>query len=422
MPSKSHREIAASVLLCFGACLVCAQRGKVDTSPIRDVVQSSLITPGSTPFHLKARITGSAEQSSYGQVEIFWAAPDQYRRTIHSNDFNQTLVVNGKRVFEQDSTDYFPIQLRTLITAMLDPKPILEAVKSGDRVLTLANGAVNESGVTCFGSKSTLCAKTDSGLRETVGASGHSVDFRNYELFDGKRVARVLTNAPRLGEDRMTLTVDLLEALNSSHPTLFKVKSKTKLNNQLHFVTLPETDLRHSLRSSADIIWPQPLDGAQAGPASFYLSIDHAGNVREVQRLYTANERTNDSATDQLMKWKFKPVKKDGLPAQAEGIVSFTVNTRAFGPSEPLTNEEARKLATGIVEPDIPAGKYPPGTTYTLWASIDAGGKVIEAMAGDGPHELFTPCYSALRKWQFHPIMENGQPRPYRAQIAFRAS
>ena len=135
--------------------------------------------------------------------------------------------------------------------------------------------------------------------------------------------------------------------------------------------------------------------------------------------LYTANERTNDSAVSQLLTWKFRPANDKDLPDQTEGILTFKLNTRAFGPTEPLTDAEARKLASNVVEPDIPNGKYPARTVYTLWIAVDSNGKVIEAMAGDGPHELFMPCYTVLRKWSFQPIMENGQPRPYRAQIAF---
>lgn len=397
-----------------------AQRSPSVTSPIRDVVQSTLTTPGSTPFHLKATITeGRNEEAAYAQIELFWIAPDKFRRIIHSHNFNQTLIVNGTSVFEEDSPDYFPLQLHTLITAMTDPKPVLDAVRFGDRVLTKANGAVNESGITCFGPTGKLCTKEKYGLRETVAASGHAVNFTKYEMFKGKQVARVITNAPRLGEDLRTLRIVQLEELKSPDPSIFQGDDQTKPQQQIRFTDQSETDLRSAVIGNQEIIWPQTLDGDEKGPASFYISIDSAGNVREVQPLYTVNERTNDSAINQLMKWKYKPFTKDGLPAQAEGVLTFALDTRAWGPPSPLSDADARKLASNIVEPDIPAGTYPIDTVYTLRIAVDTEGKIIEVIAGDGPYQLFGPCYSALRKWHFSPIMENGQSRPYRAQITF---
>lgn len=120
------------------------------------------------------------------------------------------------------------------------------------------------------------------------------------------------------------------------------------------------------------------------------------------------------------MKWKFKPLIKDGVPVQAESILTFTTNTRAFGPPAPLSDAEVRKLATNIVDPVIPPGTAPSGTSYTLSAAIDHEGHVIEVIAGEGPPDLFQPCYQAMQKWHFSPWMENGQPRPYRAQITFK--
>ena len=395
-----------------------AQRSPSATSPIHDVVQSQLIAPDSPPFHLTANIRLSNDRT-YAKIEMYWLAPDKYRRTIDALDFKQTLVVNGDQVFEQDSPDYFPLLLHTLVSAMVDPNPILDAIRPGDLVTTKANGGVKFMQLPCMATSAGLCPTGLDGLREVVAASGHAVSFADYQPFEGKRVARLLTNAPRLGEDIVTLNVLELEKWNSPDLSLLEVPNSTPQAQRIRIVPEPGEVLQNSLVGNPQIIWPQPLDGAQKGPASFYISIDRTGNLREVQQLYTANERTNDSAIRQIKKWKFTPIQMNGIPVQAEGVLSFTLDTRAWGPPDALTNEDARKLATGIVEPDFPA-HFPSGTVYTLWIAVDSEGRVIEAMAGDGPNELWSPCYDALRKWQFHPVMENGQPRPYRAQIAFR--
>ena len=418
---STSRMYIGQILLSVAVSAI-AQRSATTTSPIHDVVQPVLIQAGNSPFHIQAVITTGKEHSPYAKVEMFWMAPDKFRRTIQATDFSQTLIVNGPEVYEQDAPDYFPLDLRTLVTAMVDPRPILDAIKPGDSVLTKANGQANPSGLTCFGPKQNRCFKDPNGFHETVAASGHSVAFSRYERFKGKEVARVLTNAPRLGEDLLTLEVTDLQQMTTPDSSLFTVPQATPKQQRLQFTTLAEPDLRKQITGMQQIIWPQPLDGAEHGPASFYVSVDRSGKVREVKQLYTANERTNDSAKSQISRWHFTPIMQDGAPAQADGILSFTLDTRAWGPKLPLTDAEARKLASNIVEPAIPAGNYPAGTIYTLWAAVDSDGRVIEVMTGDGPHELFKPCYDALRKWQFAPLMQEGEPRPYRANIIFHVN
>lgn len=67
-----------------------------------------LALPGTTPFHLKARIYETVDQNSDRQddrseykaeVEEYWFAPDKWRRTIVSPVFSQTTVVNSDRSF-----------------------------------------------------------------------------------------------------------------------------------------------------------------------------------------------------------------------------------------------------------------------------------------------------------------------------------
>lgn len=410
------------VLLCAIAVFApsaVAQRSRTVTSPVRDVVQAVLIAPGSKPFHIRAVISRGMEQAPYATVEMSWMGPDKYRRQIVSKDFVQTLIVNGTDTYEENSWPYFPVELQTLVTAMVDPRPIVAAVVDGDDVKTKANGAVDESGRMCFDAKRTKCLPGN-GLREKVGASGHAVEFSDYRVFEGKRVARVLTNAPRLGEEPVQLTVVKLEALESPDPSISLFAHATPAGDQLRFVRLDEADLRAHVDGKDEIVWPQPLDGAERGEASFFISVERDGLVREVHQLYTANERTNDSAKSQLMKWKFKPVLVDGIPAQVEGILHFQLDTRGWGPKEPLTDAEARKLATRLEEPNLGDVKVPAGSTYRIWFSVDSEGRVIEVMAGDGANGLFVPCLQAIQHSVFQPLMVQGEPRPYRAQIVFR--
>jgi hypothetical protein len=150
------------------------------------------------------------------------------------------------------------------------------------------------------------------------------------------------------------------------------------------------------------------------------VSVDRSGQVAEVLPLSVAIERADGSARRQIMKWKFKPVLRDEVPVQAEAVLNFDFNTRAYGPPAPLTDAEARKLASTIVEPVFPAGMAPSGSTYTFSVAVDEAGNVVEIIAGDGPHELYALSFQAIGKWRFSPLLEDGKPRPYRAQVTFR--
>jgi hypothetical protein len=352
------------------------------------------------------------------QVEMYWVASDKWRRTIESRGFSQTLIVNGNKVFEQDSDSYFPLGLETLVTAMVDPKPLLDAYRPGDTLLTKANGASDESGLICYDPGHKLCARSFIGLMETVGAAGHSVEFSSYQDFDGKRIARRLVYMVSVG-DFLTAQITDLEEPRHPKKSLFAIRRPTPREKQIRSVTLEEAELRSLAVEKPEIIWPQVLDGAITGKASFYLAIDRQGKLREVLPLKTDNERSNDSAIRQILRWKFKAAVRDGHPVQAEGILTFDLNTRAWGPADTLSDAEARKLATNTVEPAIPAGMAPPGSVYKLWIAVDSDGVVIEKIKSEGPPQLFGPIDRALQQWHFSPILESGQPRPYRALLEF---
>lgn len=383
------------------------------------VVDGTLISPGASPFHLKAIITEGHDPNPVANVEIWWAAPDKWRRTIQSDEFSQTLVVNGDRVFEQDSDDYFPIALHTLVTAMVDPGQVLAAHRTSEELITKANGRSSESGLTCFADNHHMCLMNPGGLTEIVGMPGHSLSFSEYEKFKKMRIARMLTDTVGVGEFH-TAKITRLEALKDANEARFSIDRSTAAKDQIRSVTLTENALRSLALESHEIIWPQPLDGRSTGTASFYVSVDRAGRVREVLPVYTDNERTNDSARRQIMTWKFIPPTENGLPAQAESVLTFALDTRAWGPTAPLSDAEVRKLASNIVDPVFPPGIAPSGTVYTLRVAVDSDGHLIETIPATSIPDLFRPCMDAIARWHFSPIMENGQPRPYRGEITFR--
>ena len=86
-----------------------------------------------------------------------------------------------------------------------------------------------------------------------------------------------------------------------------------------------------------------------------------------------------------------------------------------------LTDAEARKLVTGVVEPVFPPGSVEKGTEVVVQISVDESGK----LAGVGnTHKLktaaFLAAYAALKQWHFQPYLKDGKPQYFHADIVFK--
>jgi len=384
-------------------------------SPV--LVHRALTAPGNTPFHLKASLSEGSDQ--IGQMEEYWMAPNHWRRMIKARDFSQTITVDGDRVLDAHSGNYMPVNIEWLVTALLNPEPLLAQYEPGDIQQTKANGSASESGVNCSNGPPRMCMGGGGQLRESVEIVGHWFQFTGYVKFEGKRVAHQISSSA-MGGDSFTLKVTELKSFKNEDAKLLSVDAPTPAAQRLQTEVLAEPALRDLATDKPDLIWPQVLDGTQTGPASFYIGIDTSGRVREVLPIKTVNERSNDSAVNMLSRWKFKPLMRDGVPVQAEGLLTFTLNTREYGPAEPLSDADARKLATNLVDPVVPPGFVPPGSEFKIWVAVDADGNVIEEIILSGPSKLFVPVDRAIHQWHLKPFMENGQPRPYRALLVFK--
>jgi len=407
-----------TILIGLGCAL--ASNGQTNSAAPPRVVQAMLTRPGETPFYLQATISETSDPNDRIEVEMSWVAPDKWKRKIQSQEFSQTLIANGDKVFEQDSSDYLPLAIDVLTSAMVSPQSVLDSYRLGDFARTKANGLADESGKVCFSANSKMCGMSRNGLAEFVGAAGHSVEFTDYRKFKGERVARLLIYRIDHG-DSWQARINTLGELQRHDEAAFQIENPTEKPGQIRAVVVPEAELRGLSQQALEIIWPQVLEDNQTtGETSYYVSLDRSGQVREVLPLSVAIERADDSARRQILKWKFKPVLRDGVPVQAESILNFSFNTRAYGPASPLTDEEVRKLATRVVDPVFADGAAPSGSTFEIRIAMDEEGTIIESMAGDGPHAMYEPCSRAVGKWHFSPIIEDGKPRPYRAKVICR--
>ena len=162
--------------------------------------QSQLTLPGSYPFHLKATISdvNGTHPEYKAELEEYWMSPTTWRRTMHSSDFSQTLIVNNGKISENDSADYYPFWLHNLVTAIFDPLPMLAQLKQLSAQLELpeedkSTSCVNFSSpgsnpAVPVSSAYAFCFQDRRGLLQIVSTPGYKAHFENFKIFGNKQV------------------------------------------------------------------------------------------------------------------------------------------------------------------------------------------------------------------------------------------
>jgi TonB family protein len=185
-------------------------------------------------------------------------------------------------------------------------------------------------------------------------------------------------------------------------------------------ISVPETTARSLSEYTPDILWPSVRSGKTSGVLSLYISVDRSGRVREAWPLNSDNAGLEDPAREQVMKWQFKPAKIHDVPVQIETVLTLAFNTKVGDAIRILSDEEARKLATNIVEPVFPPGS-PKGTEVKVQVAVSPDGTVNGAgNPYNVPMPLFMAAYGAVRQWQFRPYLRDDKPDLFSADIIFR--
>lgn len=406
-------------------------------SPVGEVAQhaveqSQLTLPGSSPFHLKATITETTNpESQYSaQVEEFWISPEKWRRSIRSPEFSQTLIVNGDKVSEQDSGDYYPFWLHDLVTALFDPLPMAQQLRAFRAQIQLPSDSPRS--MSCMNSQtrsgappaqSTLplvfCFQGKNGLLKSVTTPGYNAIFSEFQPFKSKQVPRQVTIHPQPG---MTIVAKItqLEAISSPDESLFTVAQPTPPAQQIKSVEVGEDLARRITKNAPEITWPAVRAGKTSGVLAVYISVDRSGHVQEVWPLSSDNPALNDAARRQVEQWQFQPY-VNGVPLQMQSVLSFAFTTAIDNPYSLLDNTQARKLATHIVEPKFPSGVAPAGTRFTLRVAVQEDGSILGITnPNQVSNKLFMAGYEALSQWKFRPYLHDGKPERFDANIEFR--
>lgn len=294
--------------------------------------RSQITTPGSHPFVLKARtleVTKPSNMSYQAEIEEYWVAPDKWRRVVKASSFSQILVVNGDRISEHLTGDYYPNWLRTIVAAIFDPgaaltegfglshASMLKGEKFCQRFTFMAGIAPVSNNVS-----SSFCL--DDGLLVFVDKPGYEVAYKNYGYFARKYVAYTVSETIDPGAV-VEATIDTLTELKSPDDAMFAFQDASA---PLQTIRADEQTLRSLAASAPDIVWPTDRGGGEdKGTLSLYICVDRNGHVREAYKLNSSNPALSEVARDQVMKWQFKPASSQGVPVQVESILTFAFNT-----------------------------------------------------------------------------------------------
>lgn len=314
--------------------IACAQHIDLADLPRVAIAKSQITLPGSTPFHLRAKVYESTNLDNKGydaEIEEWWLAPNKWRRAIKSAKFSQVLIVNGDQTSEELTGDYYPNWLRTMVDGINDPGASVKGLDmSGSSDNPMRGGAVFcrrfafRAGIPPVQNNifSSYCFAGD--LLDSVGKPGYSVDYQKYEEFSGKYVARLLNEYIEPGEEVGATILELTE-LDTPDDSLFKIERPSP---RLRTVIVSEEALRAAALNSPAIEWPTIDGGKASGVLSIYVCIDREGHVRETYGLNSDNPFTADAAREQTKKWSFKPAIDGGIPVQVESILTFAYQTK----------------------------------------------------------------------------------------------
>jgi Gram-negative bacterial TonB protein C-terminal len=308
----------------------------------RAIQRSDFTQPGAPPFHLRAT---SASAYSYGidqsaEIEEYWVSPQKWKRTIRSKDFEQTVIVNGKLRFEQNSSDYYPKWLNDIVTALLEIVPA-GAIRQVTALIpgSFSGGPVG-GGTTYHPSSSDGTVTVSWGGRIEFDANGlltwissteFSAAFKNYQAFHGKSVARFIETFPPVPRGDVNTQITELTDLKDPDESIFAVPSPTPLEQQIRTVQIPEVEYRKLAIDPPVMKLPPVKVQPTSGAFATYIVTDRNGKVRDCKFIISNNMSISDDATELVKQWHFKPFLVDGVPVQVGTTMTFAYDTEIVG-------------------------------------------------------------------------------------------
>jgi len=334
-----HSKFGSYLGFCFvlalaGAKLATSAAARAQDDSFHDAVAraaslSTLAETSAPPFHLKltAQDVTMHNPEYSAEIEVWWASPDKWRRTVTSSAFSQIAIQNGTRYYESNSVaDYLPFWLDELIQSSIDPIPVaaLANVSADEDQPGCGNWeVVHGSGDEMFSSYASVCFNPDGTVRQ-IFAEPIGLEFAAYQVFGYKWIARQISVWPG-DRSEVTATITVLEPLeekqNSGSGTpissLFDAPGETGLASRVRFVSVPESALAPAdSPTRPPLTWPSSYTFPVNGVIAVRVKIDRAGNIREFPLAISKNQAINGGAVAQIKTWKFKPYIMDGSPVE----------------------------------------------------------------------------------------------------------
>jgi TonB family protein len=355
--------------------------------------KTDLTAPGSAPFHLKlaASETRRHDPQYQAEIEMWWAAPDKWRREIKSPAFSQTAVQNGQGYYENNSGDYMPFWINELIQSAIDPVPVAaleKELKDEEVELSRRRGcqismptvagteAVEATWQTNFEAEGEQIDKHNSVCFDSDGTVGElftrpaSVKLGDFQKFKGKLVAHLVMVFPP-GATEVRGTILVLEALKGDG-SAFAIPKDTGLATRLRFISVAQSTLEAYKLDVAAVQWPVLHNFPVKGAVTIDLKIDRNGDIREMGAPLSRNVIINDAVEAQIKSWKFKPYPNTDAPVQVDTNVTLRWDSKVEllggnGKTTSLNFFERIGKAKELSDPRTPGSK-----PFHLTASFDA--------------------------------------------------
>lgn len=306
------------------------------------VLNSKICEPGLPPFHLKAQTTPAYNfgVNLTADIEEYWVSPEKWKRTIHSPAFDQTIIVNGKSRFEQDSADYYPMWLQNIVTAIFDvvPPQTLTEIASLNGTVALPGG---KSSVTYHPTStdgkvfSTWTGAIDfdsnTGSLASIFAMSFDATYGKYKPFHSKQVARAIETFPPVPRGDVKTIITELSDLKDPDESLFSIPHPSPPGQDLRTVYVPEVEYRKLAVDPPAMNWPPLKIRPTSGTLATIIVTDRSGKVRDSRFIIADNMNIEASAIELVKQWHFKPYLVDGVPMQVETTMTFAFNTAITG-------------------------------------------------------------------------------------------
>jgi hypothetical protein len=281
MPKSSWLFIALTVVLCAGGghsqvtSLSQLPGEKVDPGAALDRgLKISSLTVEGKPFHAVLEI-GTAGNPYSGRVEVWWVDVAKYRESIESPGFNQTKIVNGDRVEEKDTGDYYPRWLENFELALMNPIPMLDNFHSvGGKVFLGANVTRScigrddrPGGITDQMTWGQICFSGSEPHLLSVLTTTYGMTFSDWKGFVKKQIAHSY-ETDVLGFETVTGRLTKLEELKHPDETLFTVSEVTPVEQRISTVFVSTLKEESMVETVPKIEWPPVREGKTEGYSS----------------------------------------------------------------------------------------------------------------------------------------------------------